>query len=137
MVGKNFNVLDAKSWRFQFEDSAFEVLKGKAEKGAYTAYVLEYIGGVSSNPLQTGSVVAHEVHVKRGKYIVNEPDANGSSHMGITNDDCVALSLVEKRIAYKIVTAVLQAHQWRDDNSLVAHILYELRMGMISEFHEE
>lgn len=137
MVGKNFNVLDVKSWRFQFEDSAFEVLKGKADKGAYIAYVLEYIRGVSSNPADRGSVVAHEVYVKRGKYTVGKPDANGSSHAGITNGDCVALSLVEKRTAYKIATAVLQEHQRRDDNNLVAHILYELRMGMISEFHKE
>lgn len=137
MVGKNFNVLDVGSWRFQFEDSAFEVLKGKADKGAYTAYVLEYIKGVSSNPVGKGSVVAHEVLVKHGRYTVNKPDTNGSSHTGIINDDCVALSLVEKKTAYKIVTAVLQEHQRRDDNNLVAHILYELRMSMLSEFHKE
>lgn len=137
MVGKNFNVLDVGSWRFQFEDSAFEVLKGKADKGAYTAYVLEYIKDVSSNPADKGSVVAHEVLVKHGRYTVNKPDANGSSHTGITNDDCVALFLVEKKTAYKIAIAVLQEHQRRDDNSFVAHILYGLRMSMLSEFHKE
>lgn len=137
MVAKSFNALDVKTWRFQYEDSAFEVLRGKFYRGAYTTYVLEYIRGVSSNPANTGSAVAHKVVVKRGKYMVNKPDANGSSHMGISNEDCISLSLMEKNTAYKIITAVLQEHQRRDDNSLVAHILYELRMGMVSEFHKE
>ena len=68
---------------------------------------------------------------------MNKPDANGSSHMGTSNEDCISLSLMEKNTAYKIITAVLQEHQRRDDNSLVAHILYELRMDMVSEFHKE
>lgn len=137
MVSKNFNALDVKTWRFQFEDSAFEVLRGKFYRGAYTAYVLEYIKGVSSNPADRGSAVAHKVIVKRGKYMVNKPDANGSSHMGISNEDCISMSLAERGAAYKIATAVLQEHQRRDDNNLVAHILYELRMDMVSEFHKE
>lgn len=137
MVRGNFNALDVKSWRFQFEDSAFEVLRGKFFRGTYTTYVLEYIQGVSSNPAETGSAVAHQVLVKRRKYEVHKPDANGSSHMGISNEDCISLSLVEKNEAYKIITAVLQEHQRRDDNSLVAHILYELRMDMVSESHKE
>lgn len=137
MVSKSFNALDVKTWRFQFEDSAFEVLRGKFYRGAYTAYVLEYIKGVSSNPADRGSAVAHKVIVKRGKYMVNKPDANGSSHMGISNEDCISLSLMERGAAYKIATEVLQEHQKRDDNNLVAHILYELRMDMVSEFHKE
>lgn len=137
MVSKNFNALDVKTWRFQFEDSAFEVLRGRFFRGAYDAYVLEYIKGVSSNPADTGSAVAHKVLVKRGRYMVNKPDANGSSHMGISNEDCISMSLAERGNAYKIVNAVLQEHQRRDDNNLVAHILYELRMDMVSEFHKE
>lgn len=137
MVAKSFNALDVKTWRFQYEDSAFEVLRGKFYRGAYTAFVLEYIKGVSSNPADRGSAVAHKVLVKRGKCTVHKPDANGSSHMGISNEDCISLSLMERGAAYKIATAVLQEHQRRDDNNLVAHILYELRMDMVSKFHKE
>lgn len=137
MVRGNFNALDVKSWRFQYEDSAFEVLRGEFFRGTCTTYVLEYIRGVSSNPAETGSAVTHKVLVKRSKYDVHKPDANGSSHMGTSNEDCVSLSLVEKNEAYKIITAVLQEHQRRDDNNLVAHILYELRMDMVSESHKE
>lgn len=137
MIRGNFNALDVKSWRFQYEDSAFEVLRGKFFRGTCTIYVLEYIKGVSSNPAETGSAVTHKVLVKRNKYDVHKPDANGSSHMGTSNEDCVSLSLVEKNEAYKIITAVLQEHQRRDDNNLVAHILYELRMDMVSETHKE